>query len=164
MNTMSGNVQVTARGDNEIVVTRAFNAPRALVYEAMTKPALLKRWLGVFGGWSLDECEVDARMGGRYRYVWKGPNGERMGMGGTYREVVPGERLVATEQFDEAWYPGEAVSTTSFTERDGRTTLAMTIVYSSKETRDAVLKTPMAEGMSKGYDALDALLASQQAK
>lgn len=164
MNPTTRNLQVTAHGDREIVITRTFNAPRALVFEAMTKPVLLKRWLGVFGGWSLDVCEVDARAGGSYRYVWKGPNGEVMGMRGTFREVVPGERLVSTEQFDEPWYPGEAVGTAVLTEQGGRTTLTTTVVYSSKEARDGVLKSPMADGMAAGYDALDAVLASEQGK
>jgi uncharacterized protein YndB with AHSA1/START domain len=159
MNPATRNLEVTTRGDREIVITRDFAAPRALVYEAMTKPALLKRWLGVFDGWSLEVCEVDARTGGSFRYQWRGPKGEKMGMRGEYREVVPNERLVSTEVFDEAWYPGEAVGTAVFTEQDGRTTLTTTVVYMSREVRDNVLKSGMAGGMSKSYSAMEEMLA-----
>jgi uncharacterized protein YndB with AHSA1/START domain len=157
------NLNVTTRGDREIVITRDFDAPRTLVYRAMTEPALLKRWLGVFGGWSLEVCEVDARTGGSFRYQWRGPKGETMGMRGVYREVVPNERLVNTEVFDEAWYPGEAVGTAELTERDGRTTLTTTVVYVSREARDGVLKSGMTGGMEKSYAAMDTVLAEQAA-
>jgi uncharacterized protein YndB with AHSA1/START domain len=93
----AGALKVTTPSDREIAMTRAFDAPRRLVFDAWTKPELLKRWLGVFGGWSMDVCEVNLKVGGSYRFVWRGPDGAKMGMGGVYREVVPGERLVATE-------------------------------------------------------------------
>ena len=86
-------------------------SPRRLVFDALTKPALLKRWLGVFGEWTMPECEVDLRVGGGFRYGWRGPNGATMGMRGVYQEIDPPARLVATEVFDESWYPGEAVDT-----------------------------------------------------
>ena len=100
----SGALSVEPRGDREIAISRAFDAPRALVFDALTKPDLIRRWLGVFGGWSMEVCEVDLRVGGAYRYVWRGPNGASMGMRGVYREIVRPERLVNTEQFDEPWY------------------------------------------------------------
>jgi uncharacterized protein YndB with AHSA1/START domain len=151
-------VTVAARGDREIVMTREFDAPRHLVFQALTTPALLKRWLGVFGDWSMVACTVDLRVGGAYRYRWRGP-GVDMGMGGTYREIVPDERIVATESFDQSWYPGDALVTQQLTEHDGRTTLTTTIVYASRAARDQVLESPMAGGVEKGYEALDALLA-----
>jgi uncharacterized protein YndB with AHSA1/START domain len=86
-----------------------------------------------------------------------------MGMGGVYREIVPAERIVATEVFDDPWYEGEAVDTTVFDEQGGKTTVTTTVLYASKEVRDAVLKTPMEEGVAAGYDRLDEIQASQAA-
>ncbi len=88
----TGTLQVTTPSDREIAMTRVFDAPRRLVFDAWTKPELLKRWLGVRGGWSFTVCEVDLKVGGTYRFVWRGPNGKEMGMGGVYREIKPPER------------------------------------------------------------------------
>ncbi len=157
----SGTFNITAHGDREIVVTRVFDAPRRLVFDAYTQPELLKKWLLGPDGWSMPVCEIDLRAGGKYRYVWRNDsNGREMGMGGVYREVVAPERIVATEVFDEAWYPGEAVDTIVLTERDGKTTLTQTILYNSSETRDAVLKSPMQYGMAMSYDRLEQFLPS----
>jgi uncharacterized protein YndB with AHSA1/START domain len=156
----SGNLTVTTPSDREIAMSRVFNAPRRLVFGAYTKCEYLKRWLGVFGGWSLDVCEIDLRVGGSYRYAWRNTNGTEMGMGGIYRELVIGERIVATEKFDESWYEGEAVDTTTFTETNGETTLTIIVLYASKAARDGVLKSGMTEGMTAGFDALDEVLAS----
>jgi uncharacterized protein YndB with AHSA1/START domain len=156
----ASSLKVTTPSDREIAMTRVFDAPRHLVFEAYTKPELLKRWLGVRGGWSLAVCEIDLRVGGAYRYVWRGPNGVEMGMGGVYREVAPPERIVATEKFDQSWYPGEAVGTVVMVEQGGRTTLTLTVRYQSKEARDAVLKSPMEEGMVEGFDKLAEVLAT----
>ena len=156
----SGNLVVTTPSDREIAMSRTFNAPRRLVFDAYTKPELLKRWLGVFGGWSLAVCEIDLRAGGKYRYVWNGPEGEVMGMGGVYREVVVPERIVATEQFDDPWYEGEAVGTVTLVEEGGRTTMTQRMLYASKEIRDMVLQSPMKEGVAASYDKLDELLPS----
>ncbi len=151
--------RITANGDREIVVTRVFDGPRRLVFDAYTKPQLLKQWLLGPDGWSMPVCEVDLRAGGKYRYVWRNDsNGREMGMGGIYGEVVAPERIVATEVFDEAWYPGEAVDTIMLTERDGKTTLTQTILYNSRETRDAVLQSPMQYGMAMSYDRLEKFL------
>ena len=158
-----GRLDITTPSDREIAMTRSFDAPRRLVYDAWTKPELLKRWLGVRGGWSMVVCEVDLKVGGHYRYVWRGPNGKEMGMGGVYREVVPGERLVATEKFDDAWYEGDAVDTTVFVEDGGRTTVTTTVLYSSKEARDGVLASPMESGVAESYDVLDQVLGSLRA-
>jgi uncharacterized protein YndB with AHSA1/START domain len=152
---------ITAHGDREIVVTRVFDAPRRLVFDAYTKPELVKRWLLGPDGWSMPVCEIDLRAGGKYRYVWRNDtDGSEMGMGGIYREVVAPDRFVATEKFDEAWYPGEAVDTIVLVERDGKTTLTQTILYNSRETRDAVLKSPMERGMAASYDRLETFLPS----
>ena len=160
---MKNTLKVTAAGDREIVITRAFNAPRNLVFDAHTKPELVKRWLLGPPGWTMPVCEIDLRVGGRYRYVWRNENGTEMGMGGEFREVVRPQRLVATERFDEAWYPGEALDTTVFVEQAGKTTVTLTVQYESREARDGVLKSPMAEGMAGGYDRLEELLASELA-
>ena len=153
---------ITPKGDREIVFTREFNAPRQLVFDAHTKPEMLTRWLGVgvIEGWTFAVCDVDLRVGGSYRWVWRGPEGAELGLGGEYKEVVPHERLVTTERYDQQWYPGEAVGTVEFTERDGRTTLVTTLRYDSKAARDAVLQSPATEGMGMGFNALDTLLAS----
>jgi uncharacterized protein YndB with AHSA1/START domain len=153
-------LQVTTRGDREIVMTRDFEAPRRLVFDALTKCELLKRWLGVRKGWSLGVCEMDLKVGGKYRWVWHGPNDVKLGMGGVFREITAPERIVATERFDESWYPGEALDTTVLTEKGGKTTLTLTVLYESQASRDAVLQTPMATGMGEGYDTLDTVLAS----
>src|SRR5262249_24514776 len=97
-----------------------------------------------------------------YRYVWRNQDGAEMGMGGVFREIVRPERLVATERFDQPWYPGEALGTTVFVEARGKTTVTLTLLYESREARDGVLKSPMEQGMAVGYDRLEELLASQQ--
>jgi uncharacterized protein YndB with AHSA1/START domain len=142
------------------IATRAFNAPRNLVFDAHTKPELVNRWLLGPPGWTMPVCEIDLRVGGYYRYVWRNEDGSEMGLGGVFREIVPPERLVATERFDQPWYPGEALDTTDFAEERGKTTVTLTVLYESREARDAVLKSPMEEGMAGGYDRLDELLAS----
>jgi uncharacterized protein YndB with AHSA1/START domain len=157
----SAALSVTAHGEREIVITRVFGAPRRLVFEAYTEPKLLKKWLLGPDGWSLPVCEIDLRVGGKYRYVWKNDtDGREMGMGGVYREVLSPERIVATEKFDDPWYPGEAVVSIVLVERDGRTTLTQTILYDSRQTRDAVLESPMQYGLALSFDRLERVLHS----
>jgi len=158
MNT-PGNLKLTTRGDREIVITRAFDAPRKLVFDAFTKPALVKQWLLGPDGWSMPVCEIDLKVGGKYRYVWRrDKDGTEMGMGGVYREIVTPERIVATEKFDQSWYPGEAVGTFVLVEQAGKTTLTQTILYESREARDGVLKSGMEKGIVASYDRLAKLL------
>jgi uncharacterized protein YndB with AHSA1/START domain len=155
-----GNLTVTTPNDREIALTRRFDAPRSLVFEALTKPDLIRRWLLGPDGWTMVVCEVDLRVGGAYRYVWEHTaDGTRMGMGGFYREIVPPRRIVTTERFDESWYPGEGVGTIELFEYEDKTTLTMTLRYESREARDVVLKSPMEEGVAAGYDRLADLLA-----
>jgi uncharacterized protein YndB with AHSA1/START domain len=157
----TGNLKLTTQGDREIVMTRALDAPRRLVFDAFTKPELVKQWLLGPPGWSMPICEIDLRVGGVYRYVWRRDgDGSEMGMGGVYREIVAPERLVATEKFDQAWYPGEAVGTTVLVEQDGKTTITQTVLYQSREARDAVLKSGMERGVAASYDRLAELVAS----
>jgi uncharacterized protein YndB with AHSA1/START domain len=120
----------------------------------------LKQWLGVQNGWTFEVCEVDLFVGGRYRYVWRSSEGFDMGMGGVFREVDRPKRIVCTELFDQAWYPGEALVTNALTEKDGRTTCTLTIQYESEAARDAVLASPMESGLATGFANLDALLPS----
>ena len=107
---------VTMPSDREIVMTRVFDAPRRLVFEACTKPEHLLRWFGPHSC-PLVECQVDLRVGGRWRYILRGPDGRNMGMRGVYREIAPYHRLISTESFDD--YPGESLNTLTFL-REGR--------------------------------------------
>lgn len=156
----TGTLKIATPSDREIIMTRVFDAPRHLVFDAMTQPELVQRWLTGPPGWSMVVCEMDLKAGGAYRWVWRGPDGTTMGMGGVYREIASPERLVCTQLFDEDWTGGEVLGTLVLTERDGKTTLTNTLVYSSRAARDAVLKTPMEHGMALGYDRLAELLAS----
>jgi uncharacterized protein YndB with AHSA1/START domain len=156
----TGKLELTTPSEREIAMTRVFDAPRRLVFDAWTRPELVKRWLGVRAGWTMPVCEIDLKVGGAYRYVWRGPGGQEMGMGGVFREIVRPERLVVTERFDESWYPGEAVDTTVLVEQGGKTTVTTTVRYESREARDAVLKTPMATGVAESYDKLAEYLVS----
>lgn len=155
-------LEVSAEGEREIRMSRTFDAPRAMVWKAYTTPELVKLWLGIRGGWTLAECEIDLRVGGRYRYVWRHPEraGE-MGVSGEYLEVDAPARFVCTERFDQPWYPGGgAITTITFDERAGTTTLTMTIRYESREARDQVLASPATEGVAEGYERLAGVLAS----
>jgi uncharacterized protein YndB with AHSA1/START domain len=156
----AGKLKVSTPSDRELAMTRVFDAPRSMVFDAWTRPELLKRWLGVFGGWTFAVCEVDLRVGGKYRFVWRGKDGNEMGMGGLYREIVRPERIVCTEKFDDPWYEGDAIDTTTFVERAGKTTMTTTVLYASKEIRDAVLRSPMESGVAKSYDKLAEVLAA----
>ena len=156
-------LHVEPLGDREIVMTRAFAAPRQLVFEALTKPALVQRWLGVFGGWELAVCEIDLRVGGTYRWVWRNPDRKQdMGVRGVYREIAAPDRLVCTEQFDDPWYKGEALCTVAFVEDGGKTTMTVTMHYESTETRDGVLASPMEGGVEQSYNKLAELLSTMR--
>jgi uncharacterized protein YndB with AHSA1/START domain len=156
---------LTTRGDLEIVMTRVFDAPRTLVFDAMTKPELVKRWLLGPDGWSMPVCEIDLRVGGAYRYVWRRDrDGSEMAMGGMFREIVVPERIVATEKFDEPWYPGEAVNTTVLVQQGAKTLLTQTTMMQSKEARDAVVKSGMARGVVASYNRLEEILEAQGAE
>ncbi len=153
----TGTLKVTTPTDREVVLTRVFDAPRTLVFDALTKPELLKRWFGPHG-WSLVVCEVDLKVSGAFRFVLRGPAGREMGMRGLYREIAPPERSVHVESFDD--YPGESLVTTVLVEQEGRTTLTATVLSPSREIRDAVLKSGMEHGAAETYDKLADLLAS----
>ena len=150
---------VTTPTDTQIVITRHFDAPRHLVFACYTQPALIRRWLNGAEGWIMTVCEFDARVGGRYRYEWKAPDGYVMGMGGVVTAFEPVSHVASAELFDDDWTGGETVSKLDFDETSGRTTLVNTITYASQDARDGALKTPMAEGMEFGYKKLDTVLA-----
>lgn len=151
--------KVSTPSDREIQVSRDFDAPKRLVFDAFTKPELIRRWLRGPPGWTMPRCEVDLQVGGVYRYVWRCEHdGSQMAVGGVFREVIPLERLVATEKFDDAWYPGEALDTTLFIETRGITRTLITVLYESREARDTARRSGMERGMAAGYDRLEALL------
>jgi uncharacterized protein YndB with AHSA1/START domain len=152
-------LQVTTPSDFEIVMTRQFDAPRHFVWDAMTKPELIKRWLFGPPGWEMIVCEFPLEVGASYRYVWRNEHGTVMGMGGTIIEVASPERLVASERFDDAWYPGEAIDTTVLEETGAKTNLTLTIRYESKAARDTAIQSGMEGGMVLGYDRLEQLAA-----
>lgn len=158
----TGTLKVETRGEREIVMTRVFDAPRELVFRALTTPELLKRWFGPHG-WNLIECEIDLRVGGAWRFLSKGPDGRTMGMCGVYREIVPSERIVYTESFDEWAQQGSALITTTLVERDGRTTLTVVSLAPSREVRDAVIQSGMEHGAAETYDRLADMLAGKSA-
>jgi uncharacterized protein YndB with AHSA1/START domain len=155
---MPSKLTVDTPDDLKIVITRAFDAPRDLVFNCVTTPDLVKRWMTGPPGWTMPVCEIDLRVGGKYRYVWRNTEGQDMGMGGIYRKIAAPERIVSNELFDEDWTGGETVATMTLAERDGRTTLTTTVVYSSTAARDSALRSGMTEGMEMGYAKLDALL------
>jgi uncharacterized protein YndB with AHSA1/START domain len=146
-----GATAFTTPSDREIVITRVVDAPRALVFKAMTEPEHVPHWYGP-RGWSLPVCQIDLRPGGAWRYVLRGPDGNEIGMRGVFQEISPPERLVTTESFDD--YPGESLNTLVLAERDDKTTITVTVLYESKEIRDAVLASGMQEGASETYDRL----------
>jgi uncharacterized protein YndB with AHSA1/START domain len=154
----TGTLRVETRGDREIVMTRVFEAPAALVFDAFSRPELLAQWFGP-RGWSLSACEVDLWVGGGWRFVMRGPDGTEMGMHGTYREIEAPGRSVHTEIFDDYAEAGESVVTSTFDEQGGKTTLTAVVEYPSEEVRDAVLATGMEHGAAESYDKLAELLA-----
>lgn len=157
---MAHRLEIAAANELEALATRTFDAPRELVWEAHTRPDLVRRWLLGPDGWTMPMCEIDLRVGGKFRYLWRHADGREMGMGGAFTEIVKPERLVHTELFDEDWTGGRTTVTQTFTERGGKTTLNMVIRYASTQARDAALATPMASGMEAGYARLDEVLRS----
>jgi uncharacterized protein YndB with AHSA1/START domain len=150
----SATFQVTTPSDREIRLTRLFDAPRHLVFEAMTKPEHIKRWWGQLGeGYSVPVCEVDLRPGGAWRHVNRHPNGE-VAFRGVYREITPPERIVFTEVMEPYPEPGSEVTVT-LTEEQGKTRLIVTALYPSVEVRDMVLKSGMEKGAAVSYDRLE---------
>ena len=152
---------VTTPSDSEISMTRVFDAPRHLVFEAMSTPEHVKQWWGCLGdGYSVPVCEIDLRVGGRWRFVNRHPRGEAA-FHGEYREIQPPGRIVFTEIFED--FPDSvSVVTAVFTEEHGKTRMTVTVDYGSKDVRDLVIGTGMARGAGISYDRLEDLLARLQ--
>ena len=155
-----GALNVTTPTEREIMLSRAFDAPREVVFDALTRPEQLKRWLFQPSGWNLKVCEIDLRVGGSYHFVWRSVDGETVELKGAYLEVVAPERSVNTESYGQPWYPGEAIVTTCLAEEEGRTVLTGTLLYESREARDTVLESGLEKGTAASYDRLARLLRS----
>lgn len=155
-------LSITLPSDREIAVTRQFKAPADLVFDCWTVPALIRRWLG-YGDWDFLSCEFDARVGGKWRFVTRSPDGFQMAWGGEVLELVRPSLIKTTELYEPDWTDGATVVTNRLTEQDGVTTSVVTVLYPTKEARDGATATPMAEGMEHSYQRLDALLADAPA-
>ena len=151
-------LNVATPGDREIVMTRVFDAPRARVFDAWTNPAQPPRWMLGPDGWTMPVCEIDLRPGGAWHFVWRQAGGAEMAMRGVYREIAPPERLVSTESWGGDW--PKTLNTLALSEKDGRTTATVTILYPSRDAREAALGTGMPKGVALSYDRLDKMLAS----
>ena len=150
-----GNLEVSTPSDREILMTREFNAPRRLVFEALTQPDLIRRWLLGPPGWTMPVCEIDLQVGGSYRYVWHSEEqGVQFGFNGVFQEIVPQDRLVYTQVPNEDDFCVPALVTCVLTEAAGRTTMATTMLLDSTEARDAIIATGMADGVAISYDRL----------
>lgn len=149
---------VATQGDREVVFTRAFAASREMVFDCLTKPELVKRWLLGPPGWTMPVCEIDLRVGGEFRYVWRNEDGRDMAMAGVYQEIAAPDRIVHTETFDDDWTGGQTTVTSTLSEAGGRTTLTTSVIYASEQARQGALVSGMTEGMEYGYSRLDALL------
>jgi uncharacterized protein YndB with AHSA1/START domain len=147
-----GATKFTTPSDREVAMTRVFDAPRELVFEAWTNPEHLPNWLLGPEGWTMPVCEIDFRPGGAWRFVWRRTDGTEMEMNGVYEEIVPPERIVNTESWGGDW--PETLNTVDFSEDDGKTTMTLTVLYPSKEARDAAIGTGMTRGASESFDRL----------
>lgn len=153
---------ITTPGDRDIVVVREFDAPRDLVFLCYSKPELLRRWYGL-PDWTMTVCEMDFRVGGKWRYVTVAPGGFEMASQGIYTLIEAPERIGQTETYDDNWTGGETTNTVAFAESGGRTTVTTTVTYASPEARAGAVASPMATGMEIGFKRLDAVLAEEQA-
>jgi uncharacterized protein YndB with AHSA1/START domain len=156
--TSSGTATVTLPTDEQILITREFDAPKHLVYKAWTTPELVKRWWSARRG-EMTVAEIDLRVGGTWRYVMVADGGMEVGFHGEYREIVPNERIVATEVY-EGMPDAEAVNTLTLTEADGRTTLAVLVQHTSKAHRDAHVESGMEDGLQDALDLLEQVAVS----
>ncbi len=159
--TSSQSAKVTLPTDEEILITREFDAPRHLVYKAWTTPELVSRWWPGQRG-VMKSAEIDLRVGGTWRYVMEASGGHEVGFHGEYREIVPNERLVNTEVYEGI--PGgdddPALNIVTFTEADGRTSLSLLTRVGSKEVRDMIIDSGMEGGMQEGMDLLEEIAIS----
>lgn len=152
-------LNVMTPSDCEIVMIRVFDAPRERAFEAYTRPALLRGWLGG-ADWMIDVCEVDLKVGGSYLWTWRNAEGKQMSERGTYREIVPGARIVTQAAFDPVWYPGVCVETIALAMKGAATAMTATLRYETREARDIVLDSGMVRSVTESYERLDAVLAT----
>ena len=158
----SGTATVTLPTDEQILITREFDAPKHLVYKAWTTPELVRRWWNAKRG-EVTVAEIDLRVGGRWRYVMVTEDGFEVGFHGEYREIVPDERIVSTEVYEgmpEGAPEEGTLNTASFTETDGRTTLTIVVQCPSKDVRDAIIDSGMEAGMQDAMDLLEEVAIS----
>ena len=155
----SGTATVTLPTDEEIVITREFDAPRHLVYKAWTTPELVKRWWHAKRG-EVTVAEIDLRVGARWRHAMVTPDGVEVAFHGEYREIVPNERIVSTEAYEGAPGAEPTLNTATFEEVDGRTTVTIRIQAASKEVRDAILESGMEDGLQDALDLLEEVAQS----
>ncbi len=158
--TSKGTVKVTIPSDEEILIEREFDAPAHLVYTAYTTPELVRRWWAGQRG-EVTECEIDLRVGGRWRYVMLAHGSFVVAFHGEYREIVANERIVSTQVY-EAEPDAPALSTTTLSEVGGRTTLAILVRHTSRENRDAHLNSGMEAGTSESLDLLEQVAMALQ--
>jgi uncharacterized protein YndB with AHSA1/START domain len=159
--TGSGTAKVTLPADDQILITREFDAPKDLVYKAFTTPELVKRWWHAKRG-EMTTCEIDLQVGGEWRYAMAVEGGVEVAFHGEYREIVPNERIVSTEVFEGIPDAEEhaSVNTATFTETDGRTTLSILVQHRSKEDRDAHIDSGMEDGLQDALDLLEEVAVS----
>jgi uncharacterized protein YndB with AHSA1/START domain len=151
--TSSRTAKVTLPTDDQILITREFDAPKHLVYRAWTEPNLVRRWWHANRG-EMTVADIDLRVGGSWRFVMVTPDGFEVAFHGEYREIVPNERIVSTEVF-EGMPDAEAVDTMTLAENDGRTTLTILVQHTSKEHRDAHIESGMEDGLQDALDLLE---------
>jgi uncharacterized protein YndB with AHSA1/START domain len=163
-------IDVTLPSDREVRVVRSFNAPRQLVWDAHTKPELIQKWMLGPPGWSMPVCEMDVREGGAYRWRWRSDeDGKEFGFFGEFKQVNAPAKLVHAEHYDPGDVGGAmdasepAIITSEFVEANGVTTLTVTMLFASKDIRDAAVSTGMTDGMEMGYARLDEMLKAEAA-
>lgn len=157
---MLNEMKISTPSDTQIVITREFNAPRSLVWDAMTKPDLIRKWLVGPPGWEMTECAENPRVGGKFRWAWRGPDGFEMSVAGEYLEVVPLERIKRSEVFEGCPAgAGGQIGTLILRDSGRKTLMTLTLEYPTKEARDMALQSGMEHGMKVGYERLDTILA-----
>jgi uncharacterized protein YndB with AHSA1/START domain len=147
-----GTTTFTTPSDRELAMTRIFDAPRELVFEAFTSPEHVPHWMLGPGGWTMTVCEIDLRPGGAWRFAWRHDDGSEMELSGEYREIAPPARVVHTESWGGDWR--ETINTLTLSEEGGQTKMTHTILYPSMQARDAAMQTGMKEGVSLSFERL----------
>ncbi|MGE0321761.1 MAG: SRPBCC family protein [Polyangiaceae bacterium] len=160
--------RVSMPSEREVEISRAFKAPKALVYRAYTEASLFRRWCGAHPGWSMPVCEMDVRVGGSFCWRWRNDEDDtEFGFFGVFQQVEPGERIVHTESFDPGgtgFGMGESVVAVTFSEVDGVTHVTTRITYASQQARDSAMQTGMTDGMELSYQLLDGVVSGESSR